>query len=209
VKRVLEFIGLSTILDDAQNAERLTIVAIKWLLSTPWWVPALLALVATGFLAYIVWRADQKWKDADKHTRMSMEAFEAYSELKRALKLRRMLVTVGDISRQLADDCRPLDWQPEKAFTTDEINKQLLAAKKARDEVIDFVTANGEEIILSSEMVSEPTSDKPLMDEKRRALTHDQKIQLRKAQGARQQIHMIQKKLSEVARAEIDLKLSS
>src|SRR5947207_1636193 len=52
---VSNWIGRSTVVDDYnQLVERLPAI-VAWLLSTPWWVPAMLASILTVFLVWLSW----------------------------------------------------------------------------------------------------------------------------------------------------------
>jgi hypothetical protein len=56
-KGAVTLIGATTVADDYnQFIERLPAIS-QWLFSTPWWVPAILASLLTGFLVWLSWPA--------------------------------------------------------------------------------------------------------------------------------------------------------
>lgn len=66
VKLVTDWIGRTTVLDDAnQLAERMPVI-VGWLLATPWWVPGGLATALTVFLLWAGWPTDRPRRVARK-----------------------------------------------------------------------------------------------------------------------------------------------
>lgn len=57
VKRMLEVIGFSTVVDDAENLERIVKGGFIWLFNTPEWVPATISLVFSALLTLILVRS--------------------------------------------------------------------------------------------------------------------------------------------------------
>ena len=54
-KILLDAIGYSTAPEDFEALKQKLPLAIEWLLSTPWWVPAVLATALTAFLIWVSW----------------------------------------------------------------------------------------------------------------------------------------------------------
>jgi len=52
---LMNWIGRSTLPEDSQTALGVATQGLNWLFSTPWWVPGLLALAATGFFVWANW----------------------------------------------------------------------------------------------------------------------------------------------------------
>lgn len=100
-KRVLEVIGFSTVVDDADNAANLFVKALTWLVSTPSYVPAGIAITATLALLYYVYRhamtATLKPKLLGEHA----QSQEAIALAIRTLELNFRIQQTGELLQHL------------------------------------------------------------------------------------------------------------
>jgi hypothetical protein len=56
VRVVVDWLGRTTVEDDAQHAAKLGVRVLNWLLQTPWWVPASLTVVMAVALLYFLFQ---------------------------------------------------------------------------------------------------------------------------------------------------------